>query len=291
MEFIARLAADESLEDRVMKVDHAGDINALISPDPPRREFLGHERLVGVRYTAVKPVPAALEFSARVAPLAMLAGAIRAKTNLDPVDISQDRSGIGQVLDASVSGVPIPNTTGTRLDLSRIDLEALAGRFKESQKKNTDFEALKAAIRPQLETLIELNPTRMDFRTKLIEAYNNGSRNIEDRFKELVALGKSLSEEQKRHVRENITEEGLVVFDILLCSAPELTTDERAEVKTIVRELLARLKDLLVLGQKSSARSRLKLTIEDVLDSELSRAFTPELYQQKCAALFEHMYE
>jgi len=60
-----------------------------------------------------------------------------------------------------------------------------------------------------------------------------------------------------------------------------------------VRELLARLKELLFLNwrQKSSARSQLKLTIEDVLDSGLPRAFTPELYQQKCAALFEHMYE
>jgi type I restriction enzyme R subunit len=39
--------------------------------------------------------------------------------------------------------------------------------------------------------------------------------------------------------------------------------------------------------QKSSARSQLKTTIEDFLDSGLSRKFTPELYQQKCSALFE----
>lgn len=35
----------------------------------------------------------------------------------------------------------------------------------------------------------------------------------------------------------------------------------------------------------------LKLTIEDTLDSGLPRAYTPELYQQKCAAVFEHVYE
>lgn len=54
-----------------------------------------------------------------------------------------------------------------------------------------------------------------------------------------------------------------------------------------------RLKELLVLNwrQKSAARSQLKLAIEDTLDSGLPRAYTPELYQQKCAAVFEHVYE
>lgn len=31
--------------------------------------------------------------------------------------------------------------------------------------------------------------------------------------------------------------------------------------------------------------------IEDILDSGLPRAYPPGLYQQKCAAVFEHVYE
>jgi len=64
-------------------------------------------------------------------------------------------------------------------------------------------------------------------------------------------------------------------------------------VKKVAHELLAKLKQLLVLNwrQKSTARSQLKLTIEDVLDEGLPRVYTPELYQQKCSALFEHVYE
>ncbi len=38
-------------------------------------------------------------------------------------------------------------------------------------------------------------------------------------------------------------------------------------------------------------RVQLKLTIEDTLDSGLPRAYTPELYNQKCSAVFEHVYE
>jgi type I restriction enzyme R subunit len=271
-------------------------VNALISPDPLRREYLGHQRLVETLYGAVKPDPAALEFASRAACLGAIADAIRAKLNPNPVDVSAVMTGINRVLDASVAGIAIPNRPGGVLDLSKINFEALAQRFKTSKTCNTDLEVLKAAIRAQLETMVQLNRTRADFQDKfeeLIESYNNGSRNIEDLFNELVSLSRSLNEEQQRHVRESMTEEELVVFDILMRPAPELSSEERAEVKKVSRELLTRLKQLLVLNwrQKSSARSQLKLAIEDVLDSGLPRAFTPELYQQKCSALFEHAYE
>ena len=90
--------------------------------------------------------------------------------------------------------------------------EALAQRFKKSKHKNTDLEILKAAIRAQLEKMIELNRTRTDFAEKfesLIEAYNAGSRSIEELFAELVKLSNGLNEEQERHVRENMSEEEL----------------------------------------------------------------------------------
>ena len=41
----------------------ADAVDTLIPPDPLCREFLGHERIVGTLYGAVKPNPAALEFS------------------------------------------------------------------------------------------------------------------------------------------------------------------------------------------------------------------------------------
>lgn len=57
----------------------ADALNALISPDPLRRDFFGHERLVATLYKAVKPDPVALEFASRVACLSTIAEAIRAK--------------------------------------------------------------------------------------------------------------------------------------------------------------------------------------------------------------------
>jgi type I restriction enzyme R subunit len=280
--------------ERLQAIEDA--MNELISPDSLRRDFYSHERLVSTLYRAVKPDPAALEFANRVACLTTLAEAIRTTLNPNPPDISQVMGGINSLLDQSITGHQIREQGPPALDLSKINFEALAQRFKKSSHRNTEIEVLKAAIRAQLEKMIRLNSTRADFAEKfeaLIDSYNAGSRNIEDLFNELVKLSNSLNDEQQRHVRENMSEEELVIFDILTRPAPELSSEERAEVKKVARELLNRLKDLLVLNwrQKSTARSQLKLTIEDTLDTGLPRAYTPELYQHKCAAVFEHVYE
>ncbi|MCU0771522.1 MAG: DUF3387 domain-containing protein [Verrucomicrobia bacterium] len=221
---------------------------------------------------------------------------IRSKLNPNPPDISEVMGDIGKLLDASITGVDMPGKPAPVMDLSKIDFEALARRFKESKHKNTDLEVLKATIRAMLERLVSLNKTRADFAETfeaLIESYNTGSRNIEELFEELLKLSRNLSEEQQRHVRENMTEEELVIFDILTRPAPEISQEERAEVKKVARELLTRLKSLLVLNwrQKCGARAQLKLAIEDILDTGLPRVYTPDLYQQKCSALFEHVYE
>jgi type I restriction enzyme, R subunit len=89
------------------------------------------------------------------------------------------------------------------------------------------------------------------------------SRNIEQLLEELFELSNSLDEEELRHIRENLTVEELVIFDILTRPAPKLSADERGEVKKVARELLERLKQLLVLNwrQKAAARSALRLAI------------------------------
>jgi type I restriction enzyme R subunit len=109
----------------------------------------------------------------------------------------------------------------------------------------------------------------------------------------LIIHHSALSHEQQRHVREHLSEEELVIFDILTRPGPELSPEERKEVKKVVRGLLEKLRQLLVLNwrQTVTARSRVKLAIEDVLDHGLPRVYTPDLYKQKCSAVFEHFYE
>jgi type I restriction enzyme R subunit len=271
-------------------------IDALIAPESLRRDFFGHEQLVSTLYRAVKPDREAIEFAQRAAGIAMLAAAIRLTLSPDPPDIATILARISGLLDASITGLRIDEGGPDPIDLSKINFEALAQRFRDSQHKNTDLETLKVAIRVKLDGLLRLNRTRVDFAETfeaLINSYNAGSRSIEQLFEELLALSHNLNDEQQRHVRENLTEEELVIFDILTRPAPELNTDERAEVKKVAHELLTRLKQLLVLNwrQKAAARAALKMAIEETLDTGLPRAYEKPLFDQKCAAVFEHVYE
>ena len=291
------LAAMEALPagglERLQAVEDA--IEALIAPEERRRDFFGHEKLVGTLYRAIKPDPAALEFAERVGGILALAAAVRTRLRPDPPDITEVMGRISGLLDESIAGLTIREAGPPAIDLSKINFEALAQRFKASKHKNTEIEALKAAIRARLDRLLQLNRTRVDFAEKfeeLIESYNAGSRNIEQLFEELLKLSNSLDDEQERHVRENLAEEELVIFDILTRPAPELSAEERDEIKKVVRDMLTKLKALLVLNwrHKSSARSQLRLAIEDALDS-LPATYDRPLYSQKCTALFEHVYE
>lgn len=280
----------------------AGAIQAaadrLMAPEAIKRDFLALEALVSSLYRAVKPDPVAIEFAQRCGCLAAIAECIR--TVSDPPDISHIMQGIQALLDESIAATPfkIRQTTSAygQIDLSKINFEALRKRFEDKKPSNTDVERLKAAVRAQLERMVRLNPTRADYLTKfqeLIEGYNSGSRNIEEIFKELLALSQILTEEQTRHVRENLSEEELTILDILTRPAPELTTEEREEVKKVAHHLLEKLHKLLVLGwrQKISTRARVKIEIENALDEGLPRAYSKELYEAKCSAVFEHVYQ
>jgi type I restriction enzyme, R subunit len=275
--------------------------NRLLTPEAVRRDFLSRARLVDALHGAVKPDPVAVEFAVRCGSIRALADYIRNRS--DPPDISHVMQGIQELLDRSIGAEPfkIKDTSANKasgvqgIDLSTIDFEKLANRFEKKKPTSSDLERLKAAVKAQLERMVRLNRTRADYLEKfeaLIEAYNSGSRNIEEIFKDLVALSRVLTEEQDRHVREHLSEEELTVFDILTRPGPGLSAEERDEVKKVARQLLERLNALLVLGwrQKIQSRARVRIQIEDSLD-DLPAPYNKEIYQAKCNSLFEHVYE
>jgi type I restriction enzyme, R subunit len=228
---------------------------------------------------------------------------IRERTGEGPADVSSVMATVNGLLDSSIAadGFRVRKESdgeghAATIDLSAIDFEVLAKRFPKAQRKNVELEQLRAAVRAQLERLIRVNRTRADYQQKfeeLIESYNVGSRNIDELFKELLALSRALSEEQHRHVREQLTEEELTVFDLLTRPGPDLSPEERAEVKKVARHLLERVRNVLVLNwrHKAQARAQVKLAIEDTLEEGLPRSYTPDVYKSKCAVLFEHIFE
>jgi type I restriction enzyme R subunit len=279
-------------------------VNALISPDELRKQFLAHEKLVRALYQAVKPDKAAIEFAPMCSLLATLADTIKTQTGeSETPDITPIMGKLNDLLDESIGaeGFTIAEgQAGARhgvIDLSKINFEALAKKFKESKQKNLDIEKLKAAIRATLDKIVHMHRAlRTDYQQKfeeLIAAYNSGSRNIDELFEELLNLSRELSEEQTRHVRENMLPDELVIFDILTRPAPDLSEAEREEVKKVAKQLLSKVQGLLALDwqKRAGPRAQVKGAISDALDDGLPRAYDKPLYEAKVEAVFEHFYE
>jgi type I restriction enzyme, R subunit len=112
-------------------------------------------------------------------------------------------------------------------------------------------------------------------------------------FKELTEFVKDLDDEERRGIREGLSDEELALFDILTKPEMKMTAKERAAVKNVVQALLQRLKsEKLVLDWKKRQQSRadVRLAIETMLD-ELPRTYSRTIYAQKCDLVYQHVFD
>lgn len=285
--------------ERISLLDNA--VDALVRTDDLKRRFLHQSNYVNRLYKAILPDQQAKEFSREVRPLKVISDKIRQLT--PSADISQVMESVSDLLDRSVSaeGYVIPERTFVAgdeplIDLSDIDFEALAEKFKAGRKRTIN-EKLKGSLSQKLLGMVRLNRTRIDYMEKfqaMIDAYNAGSLNAEEFFRQLVDFAKKLDKEDKRAIKEQLTEEELAMFDLLTKPNIHLSEKEKQEVKATAKVLLQKLKDeKLVLDWRKRQQSRadVRVTIETILDEGLPRAYTPELFDQKTGAVFQHVYE
>lgn len=168
---------------------------------------------------------------------------------------------------------------------------------RNKRKKRIEIEKLKASIKAELEKMLRANKTRSDLVKKfqdLIDEYNAGSKNLDELFKQLVLFTQDLKEEEKRSIKENLSEEELTVFDLLTKPNPKLSKDEEIKVKKGAKKLIESLKnEKLVLDWRKKAQTRAIVyeTIEDVLNDELPEVYTKDIFQQKCGLVYQHIYD
>jgi type I restriction enzyme R subunit len=277
-------------------------VEALVASEEIKRRYQDLANTVQRLYKAVLPDPRARELAAEVAPVQVIAVKIRALT--PSADISQVMLQVEALLDQSVAtegyiigrqpDAPFPEEH--RIDLSKIDFEKLAQKFKTGRKRTLN-EKLKGIVAQKLMLMVRLNRTRMDYLERfqaMIDAYNAGSLNAEEFFQQLLAFTRSLNEEEQRGVSEQLNEEELAVFDLLTKPQIELSNADREKVKATAKDLLSTLKaGKLVLDwrKRQQARAEVRVTIEKLLDQGLPRAYTPELFEQKTTAVFQHVYD
>ncbi len=276
-------------------------VDALVGTEEVKRGYLDLANVVQRLYKAVLPDPEAKEFAAQVMPIRVIAEKIRDLT--PPADISLIMEQVEELLDRSVAteGYIIHQThpaynEESWVDLSGIDFNTLAERFKTGRKRTIN-EKLKGTLARKLMAMIRLNPTRMDYLEKfqaMIDDYNSGSLNAEELFHRLKTFAGKLTQEEQRAVSEQLSEEELTLFDLLTKPDIELNEKDKIKVKATARDLLATLKkEKLVLDwrKRQQARAEVRVTIEKVLDAGLPRIYTPELFNQKSSAVYQHVYD
>lgn len=133
---------------------------------------------------------------------------------------------------------------------------------------------------------------RVDLREKFevrIEGYNVGSMQIEQLFLDLLNLSRTLNDEQKRHVREQLSEDELVVFDLLTragpSSRPRSATRSRRSPVSCSPSSRARCRWI---GRTRPSRAAAS---GDTIDEALDEGLPKDVFKAKSATIFQHVYE
>ncbi|GBD87045.1 type-1 restriction enzyme R protein [bacterium BMS3Abin03] len=279
----------EALES-IRLIDEA--VDSFVENDITKLNYLNLAGAINTIFKSILPDPKASDFLKIIKLIKVIADKIRSFD--PPIDISRVMMKVGDVLDESVKAEPYVISDTKPIDLSRIDFDSLKKMF-EKNRKNTQAERLKNALKAKIAVMIILNKQRIDYAErlqKLIDDYNDGAINVEQFFNELIHIAKDLNEEEERSIKENLTEEELAIFDLL--KQPKLSEKDKSKVKAAAKSLLVALKaGKLVLDwrKRQQTRANVKLTIQRILDNGLPPVYTPDVFLNKCDSVYEHIYE
>jgi type I restriction enzyme, R subunit len=221
----------------------------------------------------------------------------------EQADISHIIHELHRILDRVIIPSTEPGEDKDKLyDISKIDFERLKQEFGNHQEKRTLTQSLKEAVERRLQKMIAQNPLRVDFYKRyqeIIADYNREKdrATIEATFVALLKLMGDLDEEEKRHIREELSEEHLALFDILV-QGKELKPREREAIKRVAKELLESLKQSKLRidrwWEKEVTKSAIRADIHDFLYDEVrglpTEAYTIHEVEVKTEFVFDHIY-
>ncbi|WP_136678544.1 type I restriction endonuclease subunit R [Neptunomonas sp. XY-337] len=276
-------------------LDEASEI--LLSPEY-KEEFVSYLRQINRIFKAILPDDSATQFTPHRIAINVIYKQMREKSGLsiddeDVLDVVRNQ--VNELLDESIETININSNLPEPINIAGIDFDALAEMVSRiANPKQSDAERLKNIIERKLQPMIMRNRTRQDLQQKfldMIEEYNLGAYNAEELFRRLEEFIRELNEEDKRTVKEGLTEEELAIFDLLLEDVT-LSDKERTQVKAIAKALIEKMQDALVIDwrKKQRTKAKIKNLIEEILD-ELPEAYDDDLWPKACSEVFMHVYE
>jgi type I restriction enzyme R subunit len=296
----ARIAAIEQAKEAVNENDESRK----------RFELLALE--VGRKYRACISLPGQAEYRLDAASIDIIYKALQ--EDVAEPDVTKIMARLQPVIDAAVG--PVPGASGYEIDtrrrtwvrdrgddtalpydISKIDFERLRQEFAKRPTKRTDVQALKEVIDRRLQAMIWQNPGRIDYQRRfqeIIDAYNRemDRPTIEATFEALLRFLADLDDEQRRGVREGLSDEYLAVFDMLV-EGKELSKAERGQVKQVARELLDALQAeklrIDLWAEKEATRAEVRTFISEWLWSD-QRGLPPSYTIPEVEARAERVY-
>ena len=225
---------------------------------------------------------------------------VKSIQSLNPViNIDNVLDKVEDLLDKSIESFEIKETKDKIYDLSLIDFDLLKKRFEKEPNKRTEVEKLKNSLNNKISAMVKVNKTRINYLEKLnkmIDEYNNGAASVEEIFKKLLDLVNEIKLEETRFVKEELSDDKeLAIFDLLITNPkPDLTEKEIKLVKSAARSLYDKLlTGLLVIDwrKKQSAKSKVKVNIEKVLDEGLPSSYDKTMFDDKCNTVYDYVWE
>lgn len=225
---------------------------------------------------------------------------------IDDEKIRRAKVRLEQILDSSVtSNTASDNNDGyvihrsKVIDLSKIDTEKLKDEVKQAEYKAIEIDDLKEYLEKALETMINKNCTRIKFSERfksIIDRYNAGGTENEEYYEQLVKFVEELQKEQERARTEDLTEEELEMYDLLI-KGKKLSKAEEQKVKLAAKNLYKKLTterdNLLVVDWYKDEQPKLKVkhAIEDSLNNDLPESYDKEIFNSKINLLLNHFID
>lgn len=251
--------------------------NTIVGSDDLKNEFAVMANTIDALYESLKPEIFRMNFDPVYKDAILyLKGVIDGRIRPEKIEAAQAK--INELLDQSVMTTADARKytiteTGRELDLSKLDIDELRSQFKKLRNKNLEIVNLR----------------------RHIEEYNAGGSQNDDFYEKLLKLMEDLRAEEERHIKEELSEAELELFDLL--RKDHLTAEEEKRVKLAAKELYNTLtekrKELFIVGWQNDPqpKERVKGEIVHILNQFLPESYDREIFLRKSALVFDHIVD
>ena len=300
---IKKIIEDSSVFDKLEDLRKA--YNIIVEKEEDKEKFKVLTNTMVNLYEASKPQIFEMNWkNEKFSALDYLHGLLH--NTIDDEKIRRAKVRLEQILDSSVtSNTASDNNDGyvihrsKVIDLSKIDTEKLKDEIKQAEYKAIEIDDLKEYLEKTLESMINKNCTRIKFSERfknIIDRYNAGGTENEEYYEQLVKFVEELQKEQERARTEDLTEEELEMYDLLI-KGKKLSKAEEQKVKLAAKNLYKKLTterdNLLVVDWYKDEQPKLKVkhAIEDSLNNDLPESYDKEIFNSKINLLLNHFID